>query len=158
MNPRRTSIFLYMIAKIHPEAWDAIVPHSPSVSVASREYLIAMALKGFSAELSNKAVAQKLGGVQKALAGFAGQQLSADYDDDNWCGTPYPGKYGPGPLASFEDVMLNPQPLPPKEIDREIGGYLVMLSEATSQASAAKELQSLGNTLLANSARAAGTR
>jgi hypothetical protein len=158
MNPRRTSIFLYIIAKIRPEALDAIIPHSPSVSVASREYLIAMALKGFSAELSNKAVAQKLGAIQKGLVGFAGQQLSADFDDDNWCGTPYPGKHGPGPLASFEDVMLNPQPLPPKELDREIGGYLVMLAEATSQASAAKDLQSLGNTLLGTTVRGAGAK
>jgi hypothetical protein len=156
MNPRRTSIFLYLLAKVRPEAWDAIIPHSPQVSVASREYLIAMALKGFSAELPNKAVGEKLGAIQKSLVSFAGQQLSADFDDDNWCGTPYPGKHGPGPLASFEDVMLNPQPLPPGEIEREIGGYLVMLSEATSQKTAAKELQSLGSGLLGTTVRGAG--
>ncbi len=156
MNPRRTSLFLYLIAKIRPEAWDAIIPHSPQVSVASREYMIAMALKGFSTELHNKTVVQRLGAIQKSLVSFAGQQLSADFDDDNWCGTPYPGKHGPGPLASFEEVMLNPQPLPPKEVDREIGGYLVMLSEATSQQSVAKELQSLGNTLLGTTTRTAG--
>jgi hypothetical protein len=158
MNPRRTSIFLYLIAKMRPEAWDAIIPHSPQVSVASREYLIAMALKGFSAELSNKALAQKLTGIEKSLVGFSAQQLSADFDDDNWCGTPYPGKHGPGPLVSFEDVMLNPQPLPPKELEREIGGYLMMLSEATSQESAARDLQSLASSLLGATARGAGAR
>jgi hypothetical protein len=73
MNPRRTSIFLYLIAKMRPEAWDAIIPHSPQVSVASREYLIAMALKGFSAELSNKALAQKLTGIEKSLVGSSAQ-------------------------------------------------------------------------------------
>ena len=52
--------------------------------------------------------------------------------------------------------MLNPQPLPPKELDREIGGYLVMLSEATSQKTAAKELQSLGHSLMGATARGAG--
>jgi len=154
MNPRRSSVFLYMLAKIRPEAWDAIIPHSPKVSVASREYLIAMALKGFSSELANKAVSQKLAAVQKNLVGFAGQQLSADFDDDNWCGTPYPGKHGPGPVALFEEVMLNPQPLPPKDLEREIGGYLMMLSEATSQQAAAKELQSLGSSLLGSAAHA----
>jgi hypothetical protein len=158
MNPRRTSIFLYLIAKMRPEAWDAIIPQSPQVSVASREYLIAMALKGFSAELSNKALAQKLTGIEKSLVGFSAQQLSADFDDDNWCGTPYPGKHGPGPLVSFEDVMLNPQPLPPKELEREIGGYLMMLSEATSQESAARDLQSLASSLLGATARGAGAR
>ena len=40
-----------MIAKIRPEAWDAIIPHSPSVSVTTGRIVIAMALKGFSAEL-----------------------------------------------------------------------------------------------------------
>ena len=156
MNPRRTSIFLYLLAKMRPEAWDAIIPHGPKVSVASREYLIAMALKGFSSELTNKAVGEKLGALGKSLAGFAGSQLTAEFDDDNWCGTPVPGRHGPGPLASFEDVMLNPQPLPPKELDREIGGYLVMLSEATSQKTAAKELQSLGHSLMGATARGAG--
>jgi len=156
MNPRRTSVYLYLLAKIRPEAWDAIIPHSPQVSVASREYLIAMALKGFSAELNNKAAVQRLAGVQKTLVAFAGQKLSADYDDDNWCGTPYPGKHGPGPVASFEDVMLNPQPLPPKELEREIGGYLVMLSEVTSQQGAAKELQALGSSLLGAASQHAG--
>jgi hypothetical protein len=158
MNPRRTSIFLYLIAKMRPEAWDAIIPRSPQVSVASREYLIAMALKGFPAELPNKAVAQKLTGIEKTLAGFSAQKLAAEFDDDNWCGTPYPGKHGPGPLASFEDVMLNPQPLPPKELEREIGGYLMMLSEATSQESAARDLQSLASSLLGATARGAGAR
>jgi hypothetical protein len=143
-----------MLAKIRPEAWDAIVPHSPKVSVASREYLIAMALKGFSSELTNKAVSQKLAAVQRNLVAFAGQQLSADFDDDNWCGTPYPGKHGPGPVAFFEEVMLNPQPLPPKDLDREIGGYLMLLSEATAQQEAAKELQALGHSLMGTAARA----
>ena len=158
MNPRRTSLFLYLVAKMRPEAWDAIIPHSPQVSVASREYLIAMALKGFSAELHNKTVAQRLGPIEKTLVSVAGQQLSADFDDDNWCGTPYPGKHGPGPLASFEEVMLNPQPLPPKEVDREIGGYLSMLSEATTQPSVAKDLQALSNTLLGTAVRGAGAQ
>ena len=158
MNPRSTTIFLYLLAKIRPEAWDAIIPHSPQVSVASREYLIAMALKGFSSELPNKAVSEKLGAIQKTLVTFAGQQLSADFEDDNWCGTPYPGKHGPGPLASFEDVMLNPQPLPPKELERQIGGYFVMLSEATSQHAAANELRSLGNSLLGTATRGAGAQ
>jgi hypothetical protein len=144
-----------MLAKIRPEAWDAIIPHSPKVSVASREYLIAMALKGFSSELTNKAVSHKLAAVQKSLVAFAGQQLSADFDDDDWCGTPYPGKHGPGPVVSFEEAMLNPQPLPPKDLEREIGGYLVMLSEVTSQQEAAKELQSLGRGLMGTAARGA---
>jgi hypothetical protein len=44
--------------------------------------------------------------------------------------------------------MLNPQPLPPKELQREIGGYLLMLSEATSVEEVAKELGNIGNRLV----------
>src|SRR6476620_6236990 len=119
MNARRSSLFLYIIGKLKPQAWDAIHPHGPRVSLASREYMIAMAVKGFAAELSNRAVARKLTGVQKTLVKFASEGFAADYDDDNWCPTgrvpipiPEPGPFG----FSFEEVLLNPQPLPPKAL------------------------------------------
>lgn len=153
MNARKTTMFLYLVAKIRPEAWDAIIPHGPSVSVASKELLIAVALKGFASELSNAAGSKKLGAVQKTLVAFAGQQLASSFDDDDWCGTPYLGKFkvvGPDPVPwfSFEDVMLNPQPLPPKELQKEIGGYLLLLAEATSRQGAAVDLKAVGNSLL----------
>lgn len=151
MNARSTSYFLYLIGKLKPEAWDAIHPHGPRVSVASREYLIAMTVKGFAAELGNRAVARRLAAVQKTLVKFAAEQIAAGYDDDDWCGTGRPRIPLPGPRPfgfSFEDVMLNPQPLPPKELQREIGGYLLMLSEATSQQGAAKDLDAIGKSLI----------
>jgi hypothetical protein len=159
MNARKTSMFLYLIAKMRPEAIDGIIPHGPKVSLASREYMIALALKGFSSELENRAVSQKLGAVQKALVTFAGSRLVADYDDDDWCPTPWHRKYpipepGPFPWLSFGDVMLNPQPLPPKELQREIGGYLLLLSEATSLEGVAKDLKSLGNSLVGRVSKA----
>lgn len=151
MNARSTSYFLYLIGKLKPEAWDAIHPHGPRVSVASREYLIAMAVKGFAAELGNRAVARRLSAVQKTLVNFAAEHIATSYDDDDWCGTGRPRIPLPGPRPfgfSFEDVMLNPQPLPPRELQREIGGYLLMLSEATSQRGAAKDLDTIGKSLV----------
>lgn len=155
MNARKISMLLYLIARIRPEAWDAIIPHGPRISLASREYMIAIALKGFSSELGSRAVTQKLAGAQKALVSFAGGQLAADFEDDNWCGTPWPKKFpGPGPEPdpypwfSFGDVMLNPQPLPPRELQKQIGGYLLLLSEATSLEGVAKDLKSVGSGLL----------
>ncbi len=151
MNARRSSVFLYVIGRLKPEAWDAIHPHGPRVSIASREYAIAMAVKGFASELRDRAVARKLAGVQKALVKFAGERLAAEYEDDDWCPTgkvpipvPQPGPFG----FSFEEVMLNPQPLPPIELPREIGGYLLMLSAATSLKGAAKELETIGSGLM----------
>jgi hypothetical protein len=151
MNARRLSLFLYIIAKLKPEAWDAIHPHGPRVSIASREYMIAMAVKGFASELSNHVVARRLAGLQKTLVKFASERIAADYDDDNWCptgGVPVPIP-GPGPFGfSFEEVLLNPQPLPPKALRREIGGYLLALSGATSLEGVAKELETIGSSLI----------
>ena len=151
MNPRRSSLLLYIIGRLKPEAWDAIHPHGPRVSLASREYLIAMAIKGFASELNNRAVSRKLAVLQVTLVKFAGERIVADYDGDDWCPTgkvpvPIPG---PGPFGfTFDEVMLNPQPLPPKELQREIGGYLLVLSQATSLEAVAKDLEAVGQTLI----------
>jgi len=151
MNARSTSRFLYIIAKLKPAIWDSIHPHGPRVSIASREYLIAMAIKGFASELNQRSLSTKLAAVQKTLVQFAGQRIATDYDDDNWCGTGRPPIPVPGPNPfgfSLDEVMLNPQPLPPKELQREIGGYLLMLSEATSHEGAAKDLGSIAGSLM----------
>jgi hypothetical protein len=148
MNARRLSYFLYLIARLKPEAWDAIHPQGPIVSIASREYLIAMAIKGFQAELSDQGDAGKLADTQRTLVKFAAGRIAADFEDDNWCLTP-PHPIGPHPFGfSLDEVSLNPQPLPPKELHREIGGYLLMLSEATSLEGVSKDLGSIGSRLL----------
>ena len=55
----------------------------------------------------------------------------------------------PGPFGfSFEEVMLNPQPLPPKELQRQIGGYLLMLAGATSLKDVGQELETIGTGLI----------
>jgi len=151
MNARSTSRFLYLIAKLKPEIWDAIHPHGPRVSSASREYLIAMAIKGFESELSEHTDVGKMADLQKSLVKFAGERIAADFNDDNWCGTGRPPIPLPGLRSfgfSFDEVMLNPQPLPPKELQREIGGYLLMLAEATCVEGVAKELERIGNGLV----------
>jgi hypothetical protein len=160
MNARKTTAFLNFLIKLKPEAADAVFPHGPKVSRAGREYLIAHAVKGFAAELNNRALAGKLARVQTRLVESAAQSLVADWDDDGWCGTivripfPFPGPVpgpdpDPNPWRAFSEVMLNPQPLPPgKQLQREIGGYLLLLSEITSLDDVATDLQSIANGLL----------
>lgn len=151
MNARNISMFMYMIAKMKPQIWDVIGPTGLKVSPASREYMIAIALKGFSSELGNKVDTKKLVSIQHTLVKFASDNLASGYVDDDWCGTlgkvPIPVPV-PTPWSSHAEVMLNPQPLPPAELQKEIGGYLLLLSEATSQQDVAKDLQSIGNSLL----------
>jgi hypothetical protein len=160
MNARKTTAFLNFLVKLKPEAADAVFPNGPRVSRAGREYLIAHAIKGFAAELNNRALAGKLARVQLRLVESAAQSLVADWDDDGWCGTivrlpfPFPGPVpgpdpDPNPWRTFSEVMLNPQPLPPgKQLQREIGGYLLLLSEITSVDNVATDLQSIANGLL----------
>src|SRR5262245_56943453 len=128
MNARKSTAFLYIIGKLNPKAWDAIIPHGPKISRATRQYIAAHCIKGFAAELKNRAVAAKLANIQQRLAESAAGNLVADFDDDDWCGIkpipipiPIPGP-GPFPWISFSEVMLNPQPLPPQERPREFGG------------------------------------
>lgn len=149
MNARSTSQLLHLIGTLNPKAWDAIFPHGPRISIASREYLIAMAIKGFASELGNRAVIRQLAGVQKKLATFAGSRMAAEfYRDDDWCGNGRPPRPGPHPFGlPFEEVLLNPQPLPPKELQREIGGYMMMLSEVTTLEDVAKDLGAIGRRL-----------
>jgi hypothetical protein len=163
MHARRSTFLLSILGKLRPQAWDAIVPHGPKIGVATREYMIAMALKGFSAELGAGATTARLKKVQKELVSFAAGRLVADYDDDNWCPTPprpplshpVPSPIpvpAPGPdpdpwPISFSEVMLNPQPLPPRELARQIGAYIVLLSEATTIKDVARELHAIGSEL-----------
>ncbi len=59
-------------------------------------------------------------GLPHGVGGFGGGRFSDA--DDNYCGTKVPGHFG-GPVRynsmmfrnSHGDVMLNPQPLPPKD-------------------------------------------
>jgi hypothetical protein len=159
MNARKSTAFLYFLGKLNPRAWDALIPHGPKVSRASREYFAAQCIKGFAAELNNRSLAPKLLDIQHRLAESAAKTLVADFDDDNWCGNfpkpPHPLPIPvpvpdpePYPWLAGSEVMLSPQPLPPKERQREIGGYLSMLSEITSLDDVARDLQSIANTLM----------
>ena len=116
-------MFMYMIAKMKPQIWDVIGPTGLKVSPASREYMIAIALKGFSSELGNKVDTKKLVSIQHTLVKFASDNLASGYVDDDWCGTlgkvPIPVPV-PTPWSSHAEVMLNPQPLPPAELPRDV--------------------------------------
>ena len=146
MNTKQLTMLAYLGARIPPQAWDAIFPMGPKFSTAAREYFIAQALKGFAARLRNPKIVGQLKTIQRALVGFAAGQLAADYDDDNWCGTPPRPHPWPWLLVSDE---LNPQPEPPlTELAKETGGYLLLLSQATSQPEAAKQLEAIAKTLM----------
>jgi hypothetical protein len=153
MNAEQLTMLAYLGVKIPPQAWDAIFPMGPRISRAAREYFIAQALKGFSARLTNRKVIEQLNKIQKTLVDFAGGQLAVDYDDDDWCPTGRPRKIPvphpfPWPWLMFSDE-LNPQPEPPiSDLSKQIGGYLLLLSQATSQEPVAKQLETIGNSLM----------
>ena len=151
MNARRSSLFLYIIGKLQA---GSLGRNSSARPQSVRRLTGVYDRDGgqrVASELRNRAVARKLAGVQKALVKFASERIAADYDDDDWCPTgrvpipiPVPGPFG----SLFEEVLLNPQPLPPKELQREIGGYLLMLSGATSLEGVARDLETIGRSLI----------
>ncbi|HQY59217.1 MAG: hypothetical protein WBB60_17395 [Nitrospira sp.] len=83
---------------------DAIIPHGPKISGASREYLLAMAIKGLASELGDKTDRRMLVSIQQTLVKLASERLAADYGVDASCGTPPWKKFTI--QSKFHDVLL----------------------------------------------------
>jgi hypothetical protein len=108
----RVSLLLSIIARIHPEAWDFIVAHTPAVrpaSAAERQSLNPQPLpprEAFvagAAELAHELVRQAV--VMEATGG-AGASFVIDEIDD-WCGSGWPRHWPfpwPGPHRDGDGI------------------------------------------------------
>jgi hypothetical protein len=110
-----------------------------------------MVIKAIVPEINDSKVSKELQAMGKRL--FTAGTKSMSYDDDDWCPTrPRPIPF-PDPVpwlslfSGIEDVMLNPQPLPPRE-QTYYGGLLTVLAEAVSQKEISTSLQKIGAALL----------
>lgn len=147
--------FLIAFVKIPQEMWDIIFPHGPVLGKAVREYLMAGIVRDISQEITNEKVAERLKPIGKTMAEFAAANLVAGWEDgDDLCPRlphfPFPFPYpqptpGPDPLPwlQFNQVDLNPQPLPPKAL----AAALKVISQATVVTDAAGQLQELSRQL-----------
>ena len=151
MSLSSKTAFLSYLARLNPKLWEIIHPHVPKVSIGTRQVMAAMVIKAIVPEISDVKIAKELQALGKRL--FTSGIKSMNYEDDDWCPTRLRPVPFPDPIpwmsvfSGMEDVMLNPQPLPPRE-QTYYGGLLTILAEAVSQKEIATSLQKIGAALL----------
>ena len=155
MNLSSKVSLLALLARRDPRIWEIIHPHVPMLSEGTRHVLASMVVKFVAKDLKDEGLAHELHGVGKQL--FEQGVSAMSYEDDDWCGTPWPhhrnpDHLGPQPepwsvLFGLDDVMLNPQPLPPKE-KTYYGALLVALADTIKTSSAAETLRNLGSSMM----------
>jgi hypothetical protein len=165
MNITSTTSLLVFLARINPDLWEIIFPHVPRVSEGTRNVMASMIIKNIAREIDDQKVSERLHDIAKPL--FDSGTKSMVYEIDDWCPTrpkPIPGWphhsldlpsqfFSPQPepwrFSSLGDeLMLNPQPLPPKEKNSRYGALLTLLAESFSTNDVANDLREMGRYLL----------
>ena len=109
---------LSIIGTIHPEIWDAIIPHGPRVRVVSALEKVALnpqplppreTLLVGAAEMAHEVV--RLAVASEAQGASSSAFVSEIIDD--WCGTSWPRKWPwpwPGPRSGTDTEGPHPEP------------------------------------------------
>jgi hypothetical protein len=153
MNLTSITSFLEYAARLNPAIYDAIHPQGPVLSEGTRNVMASMVIKSIAKKINDPNAATELQWVGRSLFETGTQSMS--YEDDDWCGTPYPHRFGPHYQSQFlnfgEEVMLNPQPLPPHE-QTYYGALLIMLADAVSAEKPKSILRNIGASIMNASA------
>ena len=171
MNLTSRTSFLVYLAHLNPRLWEVLYPHVPVISEGTRHVMASMVIKSVTKEIKDPNIAIELQLTGKSL--FESGAKSMSYDDDDWCPTlpphhfkwpePQPwlaninSIFGPHPepwrlIFGGEDVMLNPQPLPPRE-QTHYGALLTLLADAVSISEQADVLRNIGYSLMKQSSK-----
>lgn len=153
MSLTSKTALLAFLARRNPQIWEIIHPHVPVISEGTRHVMAAMVIKSIAGEISNQETAVDLQETGRKLFSHGIKGMS--YDDDGWCGTPWPHHIpvpvpDPDPwnwIFRGDEDMLNPQPLPPKS--SYYGAILTLLAEAVSYRDMAGKLREIGASLIA---------
>lgn len=94
------------ILKIPPEAWDAIIPHSPKVSQALVEYMTAGVIRDIAAKVQDHSMQIKLLSLGKEMASASTKGLVQGWEDGDDICPPWP----PSPLGHA--TREEPDPVP----------------------------------------------
>jgi hypothetical protein len=156
--------------RLHPEAWDALIPHGPVFGTAIREYVVGTLVRQIRNNPETRQFATQLDETAKALVASSSKMLPSEFakeslDTDDLCppylGRPIPpprGDEGPGPDSWFGTgstlpiVGLQPDPwleYAPTAI-REIAIAVALrdLANVTTIKSASSELKEVGEALI----------
>ena len=144
MNLSSITSFLVLLANLKPEIYDALIPHGPKISQGTRNVMASTVIKSMTHEIKDADIVKELQKVGNRL--FSAGIKSMSYQDDDWYAITYKPYFGLSPESWFferQEVMLNPQPLPP----REQGYYdalLTTLAKAVSHKEASEVLSNIG--------------
>ena len=123
----RSVSLLSLVARLRPEAWDAIIPHSPATGAgaATRVALNPQPLppgEAFVVEAARMAHEVIRLAVETELRGESAAGFVREFIDD-WCGTPWPHRWPwpwPGPQPGGD-----PDPNPWRVADARVAGAVV---------------------------------
>lgn len=149
--------FLEFIARTNPKIYDVLYPHGPKISTGTRNLMASMLVKAIARELPDSKSVKELKRVGQTL--FENGKKSMSYEDDDWCPTwpktNIPRIFWPDPspwpwLRGVDEIMLNPQPLPPRE-PIYYGALITQLAEVVSIGNTAEILRIIGSSLMKQS-------
>jgi hypothetical protein len=146
---------LVFFARLDPRIHDALIPHT-HFTEKGLHLMASSIIKSIAQKITNVNTAEELNSAGKSL--FKSGVESMDYEDDFWPLHPKPWyrdeliQFGPSPEPWFlnfggQEVMLNPQPLPPHE-QSYYGALLTMLADAVSLENVSENLRNIGASLL----------
>ena len=148
---------LAFFARLHPEVYEILKPNVPLISESARNILGSAVIKSIAQKVTDEGIAEHLHSAGKTL--FKAGIESMDYDDDffPW---PHPKPNYLDDVLNFvpsveawrfsvggEEIMLNPQPLPPHE-QSYYGALLTILAEAVSVKDISENLRNIGNSIM----------
>lgn len=140
------SPFVLLLAKKHPQAYDAIYPHGPKFSIGAIDVLASQILKSISQSLANRQTGKALGGLAKQL--YSGGVSVMSYDDDNFCGTPYPLPhhiyFDPQPVPWFTGVVKQDK----QALQNYYGGVISIVAQVVSDDKIASALDRISKQLI----------
>jgi hypothetical protein len=149
MNLTSIASFLAYAARLNPAIYDALHPQGPVISEGTRHVMASMVIKSVAKQVNETTIKKELELLGKSLFDTGTQFMS--FDNDDWCGTRLPHHFSPHQQPSFlnfgEEVMLNPQPLPPHE-HVYYGALLTMLADAVSVEKVQHALRNIGASLM----------
>ena len=160
MNLTSRTSFLVFMAHLKPEMQDAINPYGPIISEGTRHVMASMIIKSVTKQIKDTNIAKELQWAGKSLFEAGAKSMSYD-DDDFWPLHPKPwyrdeliqfGTQAESWFLNFgrDEVMLNPQPLPPHE-QNYYGALLTLLADAVSTEKIPEVLRNIGSSLMKQS-------
>ena len=134
---------LFIAAKMNPAAWDAIIPHGPKYSAGAIHVFASQIVKSVSESIENPQTSRQLESLGGTL--YTSGVGAMSYDDDNWCGTPYPHHHfvlEPEPSPWFEQTIIQ------SKSNSFYGGILSIVAQSISNKQVASELSEISGKLM----------